>query len=124
MPLLETEREAPTRVDFHGNARDFQCVLLAALGMETNGICEETGYTRGKIEYRLKKAEEAERKQGKLSARKQWRKGTSPLCKTVLAGLTRTNSPAANWSPSNSTARGCTRRNPKASCATAAKTHC
>ena len=84
---IEIEHAPPRRVDFHGNASDFQCVLLAALGWTTFAIANETGLTKSQVEYRLRMAEEKERAAGKKSARFQYRNGQSPVAKLAVAQL-------------------------------------
>jgi hypothetical protein len=82
-----TDREPPKRVDFHANANDFRCVVLAAIGLTTVAIMKQTGLTFGQVEYRLRKAEEKERQRGKLSARRQYRMGVSPICGMVVSQM-------------------------------------
>lgn len=74
-------------VDFHANATDFQCVLLAAIGWGSAAIADYTGLTEGQVQYRIGKAETGRRK-GEATARQMYRTGKSPVAQSVVAAIT------------------------------------
>lgn len=74
-------------VDFHANATDFQCVLLAAIGWGSAAIAEYTGLTEGQVQYRIGKAE-TDRRKGEATARQLYRTGKSTVAQSVVAAIT------------------------------------
>lgn len=52
---MKTKRPAK-KIDFHANLKDFECVYYAGIGLDWKTIMELTGYTKGQVNKRLKKA--------------------------------------------------------------------
>lgn len=71
------------RICLLGRQVDFECVLLASMGLSDKAITRQTGLTPGQIQYRLRAAKAA-LVAGRLT-RKLYRRGTSPLAAQVVA---------------------------------------
>jgi hypothetical protein len=70
-------------VSLLGSQRDFECVLMAAMGLSNVAIERQTGLNKKQIDYRLHKA--AEVLESRRLTRKHFRNGTSPLAARVIA---------------------------------------
>lgn len=81
---LEKDKASPRRVDYFGNASDFQCVLLAAIGLSTEAIAGMTDLTVGQVMYRIMKSQSGRRK-GEPSERMKYRNGSSDVVQTVIS---------------------------------------
>lgn len=89
---LEKPPTPPRRVDFFNEIQDFQCVILASLGLFDDAIAEITGLTRNQVRYRIQRSE-ANRGKGQPTSRAKYRKGQSEVVQTVISGVMSNKSP-------------------------------
>jgi hypothetical protein len=69
------------RVDFLSEASDHECALLAAMGMSTHYIIQQTGLSPSQITYRIRRAG-LTRDNG--TSRLDFRNGVSPFTAPLL----------------------------------------
>lgn len=74
-------------VDYHANAKDLLCVMLAACGWSTRAIASHLKMTEGRVEYRIGKAER-ERRDGELTQRSKYRSGEGSVAQAIVATIT------------------------------------
>lgn len=92
--VAQSLKAHPRRVDFGANGSDFMVAMLFNIGMESMAIAELTGLTKGQVEYRVRQVEWELRLKAKnegkkfLTARKQYRKGTSPVSRLIVSQIT------------------------------------
>jgi hypothetical protein len=68
----------PRRVDYFGNASDYEAAFLGSLGFSTKCIQKHTKLSHGQVTYRLKKAE---------IRRMDYRDGDSDMASIVLRNM-------------------------------------
>jgi hypothetical protein len=79
----------PRRVNFFMFADDFQCPLLAAIGLTTKAIAARTGLSEGQVMYRVMKYESQVRKNdADPTSRAKYRQGTSDIAKMMISSVT------------------------------------
>ncbi len=91
-----TERAPMAWVDYHANAQDLQCVMLAALGWTTAAIAKQVRLTEGQVVYRISKSEFGRRK-GELTARTQYRQGKSDIAQAMVVQISGNRSPVRRF---------------------------
>jgi hypothetical protein len=93
----EIEKVAPRRVNFFSFEQDFQCPLLAAIGLSTAAIAQITQLTEGQVMYRIMKFEDARRRvrDGKKepTSRTKYRMGAGEMAQAMISSVTGTRSP-------------------------------
>lgn len=78
---MKEPKRNPKTVDFLNHQDDHDCVFLAALGMSTQYISEQTGLSFSQVTYRIQKAD-LTRASG--LSRSDFRNGTSPFARIML----------------------------------------
>jgi len=84
---------APRKVNFFDFESDFQCPLLAAIGLSTSAIAEITGLTDGQVMYRIMKFEDATRRKNERTSRYKYRNGKGEVAQALIHTVTGIKSP-------------------------------
>lgn len=74
-------------VDYHANAQDFLCVMLAACGWSSKAIASHLDMTKGRVDYRIGKVER-ERRSGEMTQRSKYRNGQGNIAHAIVATIT------------------------------------
>lgn len=86
-------KASPRKVNFFNYESDFQCPLLAAIGLSTEAISGITGLTEGQVMYRIMKFEDAVRRRGESTSRRKYRDGKGEVAQALISTVTGTRSP-------------------------------
>lgn len=86
-------KAAPRKVNFFNFESDFQCPLLASIGLSTDAIADMTGLTPGQVGYRIMKFENAVRRKGEKTSRYKYRSGKGEIAQAMITTVIGMKSP-------------------------------
>ena len=86
-------KAAPRKVSYFDYESDFQCPLLASIGLSTEAIAGMTGLTPGQVGYRIMKFENATRRKGEKTSRYKYRSGKGEVAQALVSTVIGMRSP-------------------------------